>query len=112
MSYTEDQVIDLIGALSRRQLRLWIRRGWIVPTQGQAGPVFDDTDVARVRLICELRRDMNVNDDAVPVVLTLMDQLYGLRRELRAVMQAIGDQPERVRTQIREACRPGMPRRR
>ncbi len=31
---------------------------------------------------------MNVNDDAVPIILALLDQLYGLRRELRTIATA------------------------
>lgn len=105
MTLTERQVVDAVGAVSLRQLRLWIRRGWIVPAQGESGPVFDEADVARARLVCQLRHDMNVNEDAVPVVLALVDQLYGVRRELRTVLRAIGDQPQEVRRRIRDAYR-------
>ena len=36
-----------------------------------------------MRLILELREDMAVNEEALPVVLSLLDQLYELRRRLR-----------------------------
>ena len=45
---------------------------------------------------------MNVNEDAVPVVLSLLDQIYGLRREMRAILEAICEQPEHVQLRIRD----------
>jgi len=46
---------------------------------------------------------MNVNEDAVPVVLSLLDQIYGLRREMRVMMEAICEQPKHVQMRIRDA---------
>jgi chaperone modulatory protein CbpM len=43
---------------------------------------FSDIDVARARLIQDLKSDFGVNDEGVDVVLHLMDQLHGLRRAL------------------------------
>jgi chaperone modulatory protein CbpM len=44
--------------------------------------------VARARLIVELRDTAEVNDAAMPVVLSLLDQLYDLRRQLRRLHRA------------------------
>ncbi len=46
---------------------------------------------------------MEINDEAVPVVLDLMDQIYGLRRELRRVLDIVDQPPEPERSRIREA---------
>lgn len=105
MRLTEAQVVEIVGTLSVKDLRLWIREGWISPAGGDAGPVFDETDLARIRLVCELRDDLALNQEAVPVVLSLVDQLYGLRRELKALAQAIDRQPEDVRARIRDLYR-------
>jgi chaperone modulatory protein CbpM len=105
MTFTERELVETVGAITLRQLRLWVRRGWVVPAQGENGPVFDEADVARARLVWQLRCDMNVNDDAVPVVLALIDQLHGIRQELKAVLGAIGDQPGDIRQRIRSAYR-------
>ena len=72
------------------QLRLEDLEGWIaedhVRPEREAGAlVFTEIDVERVRLIIELREEMAVNEDALPVVLSLLDQLYALRRRLRAM---------------------------
>lgn len=73
------------------ELAAWIEQEWVLPTREGDTHVFNDADVARVRLICDLRRDMAVNDEAVPVVLQLLDQVYALRdtlAELRAAIDA------------------------
>ncbi|MDW9766511.1 chaperone modulator CbpM [Sinorhizobium meliloti] len=103
MKLTEKQVLEQFDAVTLKQLRQWVHSGWIVPAQGESGPSFDDVDVARIRLVCELRRDMNVNDDAVPIILALLDQLYGLRRELRTFATALSEQPDEVRRQLKQA---------
>nr|WP_311319487.1 chaperone modulator CbpM [Sinorhizobium medicae] len=87
-------------------------RGWIVPSQGESGPLFDDVDIARIRLVCELRDDMNVNDDAVSIILALLDQLYRLRGELRTVADALKGQPDEIRQEIRQAFSVTIQRRR
>ncbi len=79
----------------------WIARGW-VRAEG-AGPdewVFAEIDIARIRLIRELRIDLEVDEEALPLVLSLLDQVYGLRGTLKNVMQAIDLQPESVRTSL------------
>ena len=39
-------------------------------------PPLDDEDLARLRLIHELITDFGVNQEAVPIILHLIDQLY------------------------------------
>ena len=58
--------------------------------------MFDEVDIARVRLVCELRDDLGLDAEAIPVVLSLVDQLYGVRRELRALARAVEQQPDEV----------------
>jgi chaperone modulatory protein CbpM len=105
----EAQVVELVGRLSVTELRLWCEAGWVAPAQpgspGEAGAVFDEVDVARVRLVCELRDDLGLDEGAIPVVLSLVDQLYGLRRELRALARAVEQQPDEVAAPVRAAYR-------
>ena len=63
----EHRVVAEIHRLTLRELRLWMREGWFQPAQGEAGPVFDDVDVARIRLVCDLRKDMELPSDTNPV---------------------------------------------
>jgi chaperone modulatory protein CbpM len=89
-------LIRLIGGLQEAELRHWIAERWVRPEPMSGGYVFRDVDVARVRLIVELRRDLAIDEEALPVVLQLLDQVYALRRRLRALRDAIDAQPEAV----------------
>lgn len=97
MSFDEHAVVARVARVNLRELRLWVRQGWLRPAQGEAGPVFDELDIARIRLLCDLRKEMLLPDDAVPVVLNLLDNLHQTRRELRALTRAIEQQPRDVR---------------
>ena len=76
-------VITQVAGLDRRDLERWILNDWVRPDGPEGAYAFREIDIARIRLIRELRDDMNVNEDALPVVLLLLDQLYALRRQLR-----------------------------
>lgn len=105
MMLTEEEVVARVEEVTVRRLRLWVRRGWVKPAMGQRGQRFDQLDIARVRLVCQMKDEMQLNDEAIPVVLSLMDQLYGMRRDMKALTQAIDRQPEEVRSRLREAYR-------
>lgn len=103
----EAQLVEQIGRLSVAELRVWCEAGWIAPAEpaqpGETDAVFDEVDIARVRLVCELRDDLGLDEGSIPVVLSLVDQLYGLRRELRALAQAVEQQPAEVAGPVRDA---------
>ena len=107
MKRTETEIVAEIEELTLRRLRLWVRRGWVVPQMREEGPVFDELDAARVRLVCQLKSEMNINDDAVPVVLSLIDQLHGVRSQMRALAAAVDRQPGEIQRMIAEAMRAG-----
>ena len=48
----------------------------------------------------ELRDELGLGEDVLPVVLGLMDQLYGLRRRLRRLLEALAELPEDQRRRI------------
>ncbi|HET9147178.1 MAG TPA: hypothetical protein VFN77_03950 [Acetobacteraceae bacterium] len=80
-----------IGGLRPEDVERWVVNRW-VRADGEAGQYrFHDIDVARVRLIVELRDVMQVNEDALPVVLGLLDQLYALRRQMRRLGSALDE---------------------
>jgi hypothetical protein len=56
-------------------------------------------------LIRELRQEFLVNDDALEVVLSLLDQLYATRRVLKRVEEAVAALPEATRAEIRAKLR-------
>lgn len=96
-----DAVIRLVGGLEPEELQRWIAERWVRPQGGAEGYVFAEVDVARVQLICELSHELAIDEEAMPVVLQLLDQVYALRRRLRTVIAAIDAQPDEVRAALR-----------
>jgi chaperone modulatory protein CbpM len=74
--------------LDTASLETWVAAGWLAPPHDGATGDFSELDVARAQLIHDLRR-MGVNDEGVPVILDLIDQLHGLRRVLREVLTVV-----------------------
>ncbi len=96
----EKEVIRRVSGVTRVRLQTWVSRGWVLPAMTSDGPNYSEIDIARCDLIRELRDDLEIDHDAVEIVLSLLDQVYGLRRELRAVMGAVKVQPDEVRVRI------------
>ena len=70
------------SGVEAQTLEFWIEQQWLIPAQTDPETSFSDTDVARARLIRDLKGDFGVNDEGVDVILHLVDQLHGLRRAL------------------------------
>jgi chaperone modulatory protein CbpM len=103
MTITIDALVTQVSGLQREDLEHWIANQWVRPEDAGSGGdyVFHAIDVARVRLIQELHHDLQINEDALPVVLSLLDQLYDQRRRLRALNDAIAAvAPEDVRRDL------------
>jgi chaperone modulatory protein CbpM len=96
-----DAVLRLIGDLQAEELRRWIAERWVRPESEPQGYLFHEVDVARVRLIRELRYDLAIDEEALPVVLSLLDQIYALRRRLARLQAAIEEQPPELRAALR-----------
>ncbi|HEX2527107.1 MAG TPA: hypothetical protein VHL31_12530 [Geminicoccus sp.] len=101
MRLTEQDVVAEVREVSIVQLRIWVERGWVSPSPDLNGPTFDEVDLARIRLVHQLRDQLEIDEDALPVVLSLVDQLYGVRQDLRALVQAVDHEPDEVRQRIR-----------
>ena len=81
-------------AIGRDELSVWIEQNWVRPVRADDNWQFDDCDVARLELICDLRRGLDINEEAVPIVLSLLDQLYATRNTLRHVRDALNQLPD------------------
>ncbi len=93
-------VAALFSDLSRVELITWVERGWVIPDVAGSDFEFREIDVARVRLIHDLRRGMDVDEDTVPLVLSLLDQVYELRSRLKSVLRAVEAQPRDIQRDI------------
>jgi chaperone modulatory protein CbpM len=98
---TLSEVVSLVGRVDRVELTHWIELGWVAPERpAEAEPTFSELDVARVCLICDLRHDLAVEEETIPLVLSLLDQVYALRRQMSVLTSAIQQQPDEVRQAI------------
>ena len=100
MTFTETEIVARFTRLETHVLERWIAVGWLKPEPAAAGYLFDEADVARTHLICDLSFDMELGDEELALVLSLIDQLNGTRTMLRALNRAVQSQPEAVRDAI------------
>jgi chaperone modulatory protein CbpM len=99
-------VVTLFPHLQPAELTVWIERRWVQPEPAGAGDWnFADIDVARTRLVHDLRYEMDVAEDMIDLVLGLMDQVYDLRSKLAAISRAVQSQPPEIRDAVLETLR-------
>ena len=77
------------SGLQVQTLDLWLEQRWLIPEETSIGIQFSDIDVARARLIHDLKSDLGANDEGIDVILHLMDQLHGLRTALAQLQKDI-----------------------
>lgn len=77
----------LRAELDEATLEIWIADGWLVPVS-DVDQAYGDADLARVRLIRDLTRELGVNAEGVSVILHLIDQMHGLRSALGEYVRA------------------------
>ncbi len=90
----------LAARLDATALETWVEAGWLAPRRDEQAADFSETDLARARLIRDLQHDMGVNEEAIPIILDLIDQVHGLRTMLREVATAVCTQPDDMRQRI------------
>ncbi|MBV8121229.1 MAG: hypothetical protein JO081_14990 [Alphaproteobacteria bacterium] len=101
-----DEVLGRLHGLDRNELGRWVENHWVLAEQHGDTLLFREVDVARIELIREMRDDFAVDDEAVPLVLGLLDQIYELRRQLRRLCDALAAQPDDIREAIKQALPP------
>jgi len=78
--------VFVAARFDEEMLREWVAAGWISIEEGEIGQPLSEADHARANLICDLQRDMGINEDGIDVILNLLDQIHGLRRALRETL--------------------------
>lgn len=81
------------SGLKVQTLEIWLEQRWLIPKQTSDGIGFSDIDIARARLIQELKSDLGANDAGIDVILHLMDQLHGMRRALEYLRKDMQGRP-------------------
>lgn len=101
--YSEDEAIAAVATLTRTQLIGFVEAQIIVPLHTETGPVFRRVDLVRMELLCELCESFSLNEDALSIIISLIDQLHGSRNELNTILKAIEAEPADVRERLGQA---------
>jgi chaperone modulatory protein CbpM len=96
-----EELLDRFVGLERRELVRWVENRWVLPERRGTTWIFHEIDVARVELILEVRREFAIDDEALPLILGLLDQVYNLRRQLGRLCDALAAQPADVQAAVR-----------
>ena len=101
-----EELVCRIAGLDARDLARWVENRWVLPERRHDTWIFHEVDVARVELILDIRTELAIEDDALALVLNLLDQVYDLRRQLGRLCDALAAQPRDIQAAIRRALPP------
>jgi chaperone modulatory protein CbpM len=101
--YSENEAIAAIATLTRTQLVSFIEAEIIVPMHTENGILFRQVDLVRMELLCELTESFSLNDDALSIIISLIDKLHSTHGELDCLLTAIKDEPGDVRERLGNA---------
>ena len=77
-TFTVTEVSRLTG-LGQEEITLWIEKEWVTPPEPSH---LDAEDLARLYLIKDMIYDFGANEEAIPIILHLVDQLCLSKEEL------------------------------
>jgi len=98
-----DDLLGRFAGLERAELVRWVENRWVLPDDEGGRWVFREVDIARVELILHVRHEFAVGDDAMELMLGLLDQVYSLRRQMGRLAAALEAQPAEVQAAIKRA---------
>jgi chaperone modulatory protein CbpM len=103
--FTEDEAIAAVPRLTRTRLSAFVEAEVVIPSRGEEGLVFRHIDIARLELMCELCEEFDLDAEALALVGVLIDQLHAARRDLRALAEALADEPPEIHARLGAALR-------
>lgn len=98
--FSEAEVLLAVPRLTLPRLQEFVTARIILPVQQADVWVYRRIDLARIELLCDLTEEFDLDDDALGLVIGLVDQLHEARRELRAICAAVAEEPSEVRNRI------------
>jgi chaperone modulatory protein CbpM len=99
--YSETEVVARVRGLTVARLRSFVAAECLAPAEREGRLAFAEVDVARAQLLEELVDDFDLDPEAAAVVVSLVDQIHGLRRELRRLGEAVAAEHPEVRARVR-----------
>ena len=106
---SEEEVLEHIAGLNACTLSIWVEQEWIKP-EGRAGAfVYTEIDLARMRFLQTLEDDLDVGSEAIPIILSLIDQLHEMRGFVKALTLTLESQTPETREGIIELLKEQFP---
>ena len=78
--YSETEVVARVRGLTVARLRAFVAADCLAPAEREGRLAFAEADVARAQLLEELVEDFELDAEAAAMVVSLVDQIHGLRR--------------------------------
>lgn len=103
--YTLTEILAVVPDLDAAQLDRYLLAGVVIPVQSEKGPLFRELDLARLQLVVDLAEGYHLDEEALGMVLSLVDQLHGLRGDMRAMLDAVAREPAETRARLKTAIR-------
>lgn len=98
---SETEVVARVDGMTVARLRTYVAAHCLAPVEREGRLAFVEADVARAQLLAELGEAFDLDEEAAAVVVSLIDQIHGLRHRLRGLGAALADEPDEVRARIR-----------
>lgn len=98
--FSEDEVISTVTRLTRNRLVRFVEVDLVRPQRADSGTVYRRIDIARIELLCDLSDDLDLDEAALGIVISLIDQLHAARQDLTIMASAIDALPPDIRERI------------
>jgi len=98
--FSEDEVIATVTRLTRNRLVRFVEVDLVRPQRDDNGIVYRRIDIARIELLCDLSDDLDLDEAALGIVISLIDQLHAARHDLAFMTRAIDALPVDLRDRI------------
>ncbi len=101
--YSEEEIVASVSRLTRTRLWSFVEAEAVLPVRSEQGQQFRAADRARLELLCDLCEDFGLEDEALALVVSVIDQLHAARADLHALAEAVAAEPAEVRQRLGQA---------
>ena len=98
--FTEDDTVAAIAWLTHSRLDMLVSAALVAPLQTDAGRLYRPVDLARLALLCDLAEQFDLTEDALAIVMSLVDALHTARFNLHCVAAALAAEPAKVQERV------------